>query len=536
MRRLFTSRGPLARFGALAHGGPLAHGAESGQRGAMAHGGESERCGPLAHGGKPGQRGALVHGGESERFGALAHGGESERCGPLAQRVGSKRFGPLARCGTLAAILMACAAAAFAAGETVLIQNADIYPVTGAPMKGASLLIQDGRIVEIGAKIVTPKGATVLDVKGLRVYPGWIDSATQLGLEEIESIRETEDTGEIGDFVPQLKALSAVNPDSEHFGVVRVNGITSAIALPTGTGGGRGGGNPQLISGQAALIHTDGWTWEEMEISRSAAMCLTFPAAAGRGARGGGMPSDLQDALAGVATAGNARRAVLDQIAKLNAFFDDARKYKTAKAANLPDFRKDLRFEAMLPVIEGKMPLAVNASRAAAIHDAIAWSEKQNVKIVILRPRDLTKAGPELKAKNVPVILGPVLALPENEDSEYDEGYTQPLEAYKAGVKFALGTFTNEFVRDLPYQAATAVAYGLPHDEAMKALTINPAQIWGAGDLVGSLEKGKLADLMIVDGDPMDVRTQIRHLFIKGKEITLSNKQIRLYERYMSRQ
>jgi imidazolonepropionase-like amidohydrolase len=232
----------------------------------------------------------------------------------------------------------------------------------------------------------------------------------------------------------------------------------------------------------------------------------------------------------------DARRAVLDQIAKLNAFFDDAHKYKIAKAANLPDFHKDLKFEAMLPVIDGKMPLAVNASRAATIHDAIAWSEKQNVKIVFLQPRDVTKAGPELKAKNIPVILGRVLALPDNEDAEYDEGYTQPREAYKAGVKFALGTFTNEFVRDLPYQAATAVAYGLPHDEAMKALTINPAQIWGAGDLIGSIEKGKLADLMIVDGDPMDVRTQIRHVFIKGKEITLSNRQIRLYERYMSRQ
>lgn len=249
------------------------------------------------------------------------------------------------------------------------------------------------------------------------------------------------------------------------------------------------------------------------------------------------MPADMQDMFPNAANAaGNAQRAILDQIAKLNTFFDDARNYKKAKAANLADFRKDLRFEAMLPVLDGKMPLAVTASRATAIHDAIAWSEKQNVKIVILQPREITKAGPELKAKSVPVILGRVLALPESEDAEYDQGYTQPLEAYKAGVKFALGTFTNEFVRDLPYQAATAVAYGLPHDEAMKALTVNPAQIWGASDLIGSLEKGKLADLMIVDGDPMDVRTQIRHLFIKGKEITLSNKQIRLYERYMSRQ
>jgi len=430
----------------------------------------------------------------------------------------------------LLGLLMVSAMAAFAAGEVVLIQNADIYPMNGAPLKGGSLLIQDGKIVDIGAKLTAPKGATVLEGKGLRVYPGWIDSGTELGLEEIGSIRETNDTGEIGDFMPQLKALSAVNPDSEHFGVVRVNGITTAIALPGGGGRGGGGG---IIVGQAALLHTDGWTWEEMEINRSAAMVLNFPSAAGRGGRGG-MP-DFPDMVPN-ASGADARRAVLDQIAKLNAFFDDARKYKTAKAANLLDFHKDLKFEAMLPVIDGKMPLAVNASRAAAIHDAIAWSEKQNVKIVFLQPREVAKAGPELKAKNIPVILGRVLTLPENEDAEYDEGYTQPFEAYKAGVKFALGTFTNEFVRDLPYQAATAVAYGLPHDEAMKALTINPAQIWGAGDLIGSLEKGKLADLMIVDGDPMDVRTQLRHLFIKGKEITLSNKQIRLYERYMSRQ
>ncbi|MGA3017583.1 MAG: amidohydrolase family protein [Bryobacteraceae bacterium] len=436
----------------------------------------------------------------------------------------------------LLGILMASAVAAFAAGDVVLIQNADVYPVNSAPIKGISLLIQDGKILDMGAKIVAPKGAMVLDVKGLRVYPGMIDSATDLGLEEIESIRETVDTGEIGDFMPQLRALSAVNPDSEHFGVVRVNGITGAVTLPSL--GGRGGGGGQLISGQAALLHTDGWTWEEMEINRSVAMCLNFPSAGGRGGRGGGgMPADMQDLLPGaVGAAGNAQRAVLDQIAKLNTFFEDARKYQKAKAAHLPDFHPDLKFDAMIPVLEGKMPLAVSAARANTIHDAIAWAEKQNVKIVILQPREIAKAGPELKAKNIPVILGRVLALPDNEDAEYDQAFTQPFEAYKAGVKFALGTFTNEFVRDLPYQAATAVAYGLPHDEALKALTINPAEIWGAGDKLGSVEKGKYADLLITDGDPMDIRTQIRHLFINGKEITLSNKQVRLYERYSGRQ
>lgn len=174
----------------------------------------------------------------------------------------------------LLGLLIVSAMAAFAAGEAVLIQNADIYPMTGTPLKGGSLLIQDGKIVDIGQKIPAPKGATVLEGKGLRVYPGWIDSGTELGLSEIGSIRETNDTGEIGDFMPQLKALSAVNPDSEHFGVVRVNGITAAIALPGGGGRGGGGG---IIVGQAALLHTDGWTWEEMEINRSAAMVFEFP-------------------------------------------------------------------------------------------------------------------------------------------------------------------------------------------------------------------------------------------------------------------
>jgi imidazolonepropionase-like amidohydrolase len=190
----------------------------------------------------------------------------------------------------------------------------------------------------------------------------------------------------------------------------------------------------------------------------------------------------------------------------------------------------------MVPVLEGKVPLAVSASRASAIHDAIAFSEKQHVKIVILQPHEIAKVGAELKAKNIPVILGRVLALPDQEDDPYDGAFTGPLEAYKAGVQLGFGTFTNEFVRNLPYQAATAVAFGLPYEEALKAVTINPARIWGhAGDL-GSVEKGKMADLLVTDGDPLEIQTQVKHLFIKGKEVPLVNKQTRLSEKYMSRQ
>jgi imidazolonepropionase-like amidohydrolase len=437
-------------------------------------------------------------------------------------------------------LLLACVWMAVAAGETILIRDADVYPVTGKEMKGVSILIQDGKIAEIAPKIVPPKGARIVEAKGMRVYPGMIDSGTELGLSEIPAVRESVDTGELGEFMPQLKALVAVNPDSEHFGVVRVNGITSAMTFPSsgGGGGGRfGGGDRQLISGQAALIHTEGWTWEDMEIKRSAAMSVAFPSL-GRGGRGGAVPDSVVEILGQTGLAGSAataRRNYEEAVAKLNDFFDNSRRYQKAKAAHLADFRTDLKFEAMLPVLEGKVPVAVTAARATTIHDAVQWAKKQNIKLVILQPREIGKAASDLKAENVPVIFGRVLALPETEDSAYDEAFTLPAEAYKAGVKFAFGTFTNEFVRNIPYQAATAVAFGLPYDEALKAVTINPAQIWGTGDQVGSVEKGKVADLMVTDGDPLEIQTQVKHLYIKGKEVSLENKQTRLYQRYLNR-
>jgi imidazolonepropionase-like amidohydrolase len=440
-------------------------------------------------------------------------------------------------------VLMGCAVAAWAASnDTFVIRNADVYPVTGAEMKGVSVLVQDGKIADIGAKIVAPKGMRVVDAKGLRVYPGMIDSGTELGLEEITSVRESVDTGELGEFMPQLRALVAVNPGSEHFGVVRVNGITSVMTFPStggrGGGGRFGGGEQQLISGQAALIHTDGWTWEDMAVERTAAMHLLFPSIAGRGGRGGSpIPDSVLELISGTAGASytQARRTYEQQIAKLNDFFDQAHQYQKERAAHAPGFKTDLKMEAMIPVLDGKVPMAVSAGRASAIHDAIAFADKQNIKIVLLQPRELGKAAAELKAKNIPVILGRVLALPETEDDAYDQAFTLPVEAYKAGVKFAFGTFDNEFVRNLPFEAATAVAFGLPYDEALKAVTINPAQIWGVGNELGSVEKGKWADLVIATGDLLEIQTGIKHLYIKGKEVELTNKQTRLYEKYMAR-
>lgn len=423
--------------------------------------------------------------------------------------------------------------------DTFLIRNVTIHPVTGSEISDGSLLVQDGKIAEIGTKIVPPKGMKVIEGKGLHVYPGMIDSATELGLSEIESVRTTVDVGEIGEFTPQLRAEVAINPASEHIPVTRANGVTSAITIPAAGGrggGGRGGGGGTIISGQAALIHLDGWTWEEMEVRKSAAMQMMFPALQSAPARFGGEGGADPAAAGGRGSFTEAQRAYNQRLKVINDFFDEARRYQKAKAAHVQGFKTDLRFEAMIPVLEGKVPLMVSANRERSIRDAISFAEKQRVRIIVAGPRKVGAAAADLKAKNIPVILGPTLALPSEEDDPYDEAFSLPAELNKAGVKFAFGSFGNQFARNLGFQAANAVAFGLPVDVALKAVTINPAEIWGIADEYGSIEKGKWADLIITDGDPLEAKTQIKQEFIRGRPIDLSSKHTRLYDKYMGRQ
>jgi imidazolonepropionase-like amidohydrolase len=240
--------------------------------------------------------------------------------------------------------------------------------------------------------------------------------------------------------------------------------------------------------------------------------------------------------FADTAGGANPRRTYDENIAKINEFFDGARRYKAAKDAKVPGFKPDIKLDAMIPVLDGKTPVAVHATTPENIKDAIAFADRQKVKIVIMGPRELGNTAADLKSRNIPVVLGRVLALPDREDDSYDSAMALPARVHKAGVKFALGTFTNQFIRNLPFQAAAAVAFGLPQEEALKAVTINAAEIWGRSDVIGSVEKGKWADLVVCNGDVLDVRTKIQHVYIKGREIELSNKQTRLYDKYMGRQ
>jgi imidazolonepropionase-like amidohydrolase len=437
----------------------------------------------------------------------------------------------------LAILLLSMLPLAAGADDSFLIRGATVHPVAAPEIQNGSVLVRDGRIIGVGRNLSAPKGVRVIEAKGLHIYPGMIDSATELGLSEISAIRESVDTNELGSFNPQLRAEIAVNPSSEHIPVTRANGITSVIAFPMSMGEGQGGGRrggaqkPNIITGQAALIHLDGWTWEEMEVKKSAAMSLKFPTIQAP-------PSRFTDAPEGLfprVTYADAKKSYETQLRELKEFFENARRYQKAKAAKDPSFRTDLKYEAMLPVLEGKLPLAALTTRERAMRDAVQFADREKVRLVLADPRELGKMGPELKSKNIPVILGPTLALPMREDDPYDAAFTLPEKFHEAGVKFAFGTFNNEFSRNLPYQAATAVAFGLPYEEALKAVTVNPAEIWGVSDRIGSIQEGKWADLVITDGDPLETKTQVKQLFIKGKTVDLDNRHKRLYEKYLNR-
>jgi imidazolonepropionase-like amidohydrolase len=432
----------------------------------------------------------------------------------------------------LLAILLTVPLAA-ADDDSFLIRGATVHPVASAEIQNGSVLVQNGKIVGVGRNLTAPKGTRVIEGKGLHVYPGMIDSATEMGLSEISSIRESVDVGEIGKFDPQLRAEIAINPSSEHIPVTRANGITSVIAMPMSAGGGGGGfgrgGGGSIITGQAALVHLDGWTWEEMEIKKSAGMGMRFPIIPAINPRFAAFD------LPGAKTYPDAKKDYETELRELKEFFENARRYQKSKAAKAKDFQTDLKYEAMLPVLEGKEPLIVMALRERAIRDAVQFSDQQKVKVIIADPHELGKMGSELKSRNIPAILGPTLTLPLHEDDPYDAAYTLPDQFYKAGVKFAFGSFDNQFARDLPYQAATAVAFGLPMDEAVKAVTLNAAQIWGVADRIGSIEEGKSADLMITDGDPLEAKTHVTQLYIKGKTVDLDNRHKRLYEKYLNR-
>jgi imidazolonepropionase-like amidohydrolase len=425
-------------------------------------------------------------------------------------------------------LLMAAVAILPAAdNNSVLIRNVTVHPVTGPDIPNGSVLVLDGKIAAVGPKITARGGARVVDGHGLQLYPGMINAATNVGLDEIQALHDSVDLDEIGMFNPELRAEVAFNPSSQHVEVVRAGGITSLISLPA-SGGGRGGGSGSVITGQAALMHLDGWTWEEMAVKPSAVMEMLFPQIQGGGGRRRGTAGAPRSYR-------NEEDEYKEHLRQVSSFFEDARRYEKAKRGGGADFQPDIKLEAMLPVLDGNQALFVRAATERSIKDAVEFADKEKVKIVIANPREIGETGPLLKAHQIPVVLGKTFALPEHEDDPYDAPYTLPNEFFKAGVKICFGTFDVEFARNVPFEAAQAAAFGLPREEALRAVTINSAEILGVGDQLGSIEKGKLGDLILTDGDPLEAKTNIKQMFIAGKEVSLESRHTREYEKWMKR-
>jgi imidazolonepropionase-like amidohydrolase len=418
-------------------------------------------------------------------------------------------------------------------GETYAITNARIVPITGPVIERGTVVIRDGKIAAVGRNVSIPAGARVINAQGMWVYPGFIDSGTTIGLTEIGQVPATVDVNEIGDFNPQLKAIVAVNPSSEIIPVTRVNGITTVLTTP------RGG----ILAGQAALINLDGWTWEEMLVKSPVGITFNFPTIAS------GRFFDPETFQPRERSFEEARRQREERLQRVRRLLDDARAYAKAKraaeagvpegnAANARDRQSLLVnpvLEALVPVVEGTLPLIVVANDARDIKAAVEFAEEQKVKIIISGGLEAPKVASLLKEKNIPVLLGPVLSLPRNEDDPYDSTFTAAKQLYEAGVKFAFLTNDAANARNLPYHAAMAVAFGLPRDEALRALTISPAEIFGVADRLGSIEVGKIANLVVWDGDPLEIRSRVRYLFINGRPVSLETKHTQLYERYRNR-
>ena len=431
--------------------------------------------------------------------------------------------------GLLGAAILCAVSMTAGDANSVLIRNVSIHPVTGTETQNSSLLVIDGRIAEIGPKIAARSGVRVVDGRGLQLYPGLINAATNVGLAEVEAVRDTVDLDEIGLFNPELRAEVAFNPSSEHVEVTRASGITSVVTLPgSGTRSGRAGGGT-VIYGQGALMHLDGWTWEEMAVKPSAVMDMLFPQIQSP------RPQFGAPATTPPVTFQEEEKQYKERLEEIGRFFEDARRYEKAKAAGGAEFRRDIRLEAMIPVVEGKQPLFVRAERERMIKDAVTFADKEKVKIVIADPREIGSTGPSLKERKIPVVLGKTFDLPLHDDDPYDAPYTLPSAFYQAGVKVCFGTFDVEFARNVPFEAAQAVAFGLPHDEALRALTVNCAEILGMGDQIGSIAKGKLGDLILTDGDPLEARTSIKRMFIAGREVSLESRHTREYEQWVKR-
>jgi imidazolonepropionase-like amidohydrolase len=414
-----------------------------------------------------------------------------------------------------------------------VITGVTVHPVSGPPVVNASVVVAAGKIALITTELQvegTPAaavirqgngqvrkldGVTIVDAKGLHLYPGMIDAASVVGLTELGSARETQDFAEGGDFQPDLRAAIGVNPDSELIPVTRANGVLTVVTRPGGA----------TIAGQSALLNLFGWVPQEMIVVDPLALHIEFPTAA----MGFSMDPNIPQMGRAIA-----RKQRDEKLRKAKDLFKQAIAYDQARQAGSKD-SVDPRLEALVPYAKGQKPVVIQANRKDDIMEALKFADDLKLKMILSGGIDAWKVADELKKRDVPVIVGPIMTMPQEAYDPYDAPYACPARLFEAGVKFCIRSGGSTNTRNLPYEAAMAVSYGLPVDEGLKAVTLYPAQILGVADRLGTIEVGRMANLVLTDGDILQATTQVEAIFINGTPLEPTSKQTRLYERYRQR-
>lgn len=403
---------------------------------------------------------------------------------------------------------------------TYAITNARIETVANGTIERGTVVIEGDRIIAVGENVAIPDGARVIDGSGLQVYPGMIDSGTNLGLTEIGSVAETNDTNEIGDITPHMEALTAVNPNAVAIPVTRVSGVTTVVAEPTGG----------LLPGTAALVNLFGYTAEQMSAG-SKMVIVQFPQEPS-----GNRPRWQQS--------GPDRRQerYKDALAKLDEVFDRAELYDrimTAYAADPSGKEQPVyapEMDALRPVLSGDVALMVKVDAADDILKAIDWVQKRELpNVVFSGVNEGWRVADKLAEAGIPTLVGPVLATPTRSSDRYDRAYANAGLMAEAGVKVAIRSGESENVRNLPFNAGFAATYGLGKEAALRAVTLAPAEMFGIADDYGSIEVGKKANLFVSDGDPFETSTNILALFIDGFNVPIESRHIDLYEEFLNR-
>lgn len=399
----------------------------------------------------------------------------------------------------------------------VVIVGATVHPVSGAPIANGRVRFEAGRITAVGADVPTD-GATVVDATGKHVYPGMLAGASVLGLVEVQAVRATNDTAEVGAINPNVRAEAAYNPDTEVVPVTRANGVLAALVHPVA-------GQQGVVTGTAAVMQLDGWTWEDATVRAGVGVHIEWPTLL--------VPEFLPPPLVEAT-----RKAQVDKRAALEKAMEEAKAYRAAKDAGTVAV-PDLRWEAMLPVLRKEKPVLIGANDLEAIEDALDFAARHDLRMVLMGGLEAWRIAALLKARDVPVVVGGTHVLPLRRSDPVEAAYANPAKLQAAGVRFAISGPGDSFAvsneRNLPYHAATAVAHGLPADEALKAVTLYPAQIFGVADRLGSLEAGKDATLFVSDGDPLENSTTIEQAWIAGRPVDLRSRHTLLDEKYRAK-